>query len=80
MFIVIMYAHTHTHTQTHVHTSTLHTTGFVGLFDFLLLLPLVLIWDVRGIERFEVPSPNVWTLLLVNGFVGTVLSELLWLW
>lgn len=26
------------------------------------------------------PSSDVWTLLLVNGFVGTVLSELLWLW
>jgi solute carrier family 35 protein F5 len=55
--------------------------GFVGLFDFLLLLPLVLIWDAAGIEKFELPpTPNVWTLLLVNGFVGTVLSELLWLW
>ena len=26
------------------------------------------------------PQPEVWTLLLVNGFIGTVLSELLWLW
>ena len=63
----------------HVHTRTF--TGFVGLFDFLLLLPLVLIWDITDLEQFELPpTPNVWTLLLVNGFVGTVLSELLWLW
>ena len=63
----------------HVHTHIF--TGFVGLFDFLLLLPLVLIWDITDLEQFELPpNPNVWTLLLVNGFVGTVLSELLWLW
>ena len=55
--------------------------GFVGLFDFALLFPLLLIWHFSGLEAFEFPpTPNVWTLLLVNGFVGTVLSELLWLW
>lgn len=55
--------------------------GFVGLFDFVLLLPLLVIWHYTKLELFELPpTPNVWTLLLVNGFVGTVLSELLWLW
>ena len=64
-----------------IHIQTCTFTGFVGLFDFLLLLPLVLIWDIADVEQFELPpTPNVWTLLLTNGFVGTVLSELLWLW
>jgi len=55
--------------------------GFVGLFDTVFLLPLIVIWHFSGIEVFEFPPSNdVWTLLLVNGFVGTVLSELLWLW
>ena len=56
------------------------SAGFVGLFDAVLLLPLVVIWHFTGIEPFEVPSNSVWTLLLVNGFIGTVLSELFWLW
>ena len=55
--------------------------GFVGLIDGLVIMPLVALWDVVHIERFELPPTNrVWTLLLVNGFIGTVLSELLWLW
>ena len=55
--------------------------GFVGLLDAFLLLPLLVCWDYLGIEEFEWPPiPSVWTLLLINGFVGTVLSELLWLW
>ena len=59
---------------------SLSSVGFVGLFDAVLLLPLVVIWHFTGIEPFEFPSNNVWTLLLVNGFIGTVLSELFWLW
>lgn len=60
--------------------TTLLLLGFVGLLDALILLPLVLIWHYTGVEYFELPPTNeVWTLLLVNGFVGTVLSELLWL-
>jgi drug/metabolite transporter (DMT)-like permease len=52
----------------------------VGLFDSVLLLPLVLVWHYTGLEEFKwPPTPNVWTLLLVNGFLGTVISELVWL-
>lgn len=55
--------------------------GFVGLVDALLLLPLLAFWHYTGIEEFELPpTSNIWTLLLINGFIGTVLSELLWLW
>ena len=57
------------------------TAGFVGLFDLVLLCPLLVVWHYTGLEVFELPPTNeVWTLMLVNGFVGTVLSELLWLW
>ena len=53
----------------------------MGLLDGIIILPLVGLWDVLSIESFEMPPTNrVWTLLLVNGFIGTVLSELLWLW
>ncbi|XP_064389077.1 solute carrier family 35 member F5-like isoform X2 [Halichondria panicea] len=55
--------------------------GFVGLFDSIFLLPLLVVWHYTGLEVFQLPpTADVWTLLLVNGFVGTVLSELLWLW
>ncbi len=68
------YIHTHTHTHTHTYS------GFVGLFDALAILPLVIVWHYTGIEDFQLPpTTTVWTLLLVNGFIGTVLSELLWL-
>ncbi len=55
--------------------------GFVGLLDGILLIPLVVSWHYFGLETFELPPTNeIWTILLFNGFVGTVLSELLWLW
>ena len=55
--------------------------GFMGLFDCLILLPVLLLWHFVHLETFEAPpTPNTWTLLLVNGLAGTVLSELLWLW
>ena len=73
--------------NTHMHHpllyETLHyySTGFVGLFDAILILPIVVIWHMTGLETFELPpTADIWTLLLINGFVGTVLSELLWLW
>jgi solute carrier family 35 protein F5 len=54
--------------------------GFVGLFNIFLLFPLLVIWNYTQLETFEwPPNSQVWTLLIVNGFVGTVLSELLWL-
>lgn len=64
----------------YVHVYTCLCVGFVGLFNTVLLLPLVLIWHYMGLEEFEwPPTPDIWTLLLVNGFIGTVISELVWL-
>lgn len=54
--------------------------GFVGLFNFLLLWPGFLILHYTGREPFEWPNREQWVFLCVNGIVGTVLSEFLWLW
>ena len=54
--------------------------GFVGLFNVAVMMPVAVVWHMSSLETFEwPPNSTVWTLLLVNGLVGTVLSELLWL-
>jgi len=54
--------------------------GFVGLFNLTLLWPGLYILHVTGIEPFY-PLPNRTQLLYlgVNGLLGTVLSDYLWL-
>ncbi|XP_049584893.1 solute carrier family 35 member F5 isoform X1 [Syngnathus scovelli] len=54
--------------------------GFVGLFNLLLLWPGFLLMHYAGLEAFEIPGRLVWTYILLNGLIGTVLSEFLWLW
>lgn len=54
--------------------------GFVGLFNFLMIWPGIVILHYTSIEPFQLPRSNVWIYLAVNGVVGTVLSEFLWLW
>ncbi|XP_067001270.1 solute carrier family 35 member F5 [Anabrus simplex] len=54
--------------------------GFVGLFNLLLLWPLFFLFHYSKWESFEWPTKHQWTFLLLNGLVGTVLSEVLWLW
>ncbi|KAG8540579.1 hypothetical protein GDO81_019012 [Engystomops pustulosus] len=54
--------------------------GFVGLFNLLLLWPGFFLLHYTEYEAFEAPSRLVWIYLVVNGLVGTVLSEFLWLW
>ncbi|XP_063285203.1 solute carrier family 35 member F5 [Pelobates fuscus] len=54
--------------------------GFVGLFNLLLLWPGFFLLHYTGFEAFEFPSKLVWAYLVVNGLIGTVLSEFLWLW
>lgn len=53
--------------------------GFVGLFCFVTLWPLFLVLHFTEIELFQWPNPNQWLAMLVNGIIGTVFSELLWL-
>nr|XP_050863982.1 solute carrier family 35 member F5 isoform X2 [Vespula vulgaris] len=54
--------------------------GFVGLFNLTLLWPLFFILHYGHWEEFEWPDTHQWTFLIMNGFIGTVLSEVLWLW
>ncbi|XP_049963163.1 solute carrier family 35 member F5 isoform X2 [Schistocerca serialis cubense] len=54
--------------------------GFVGLFNLLFLWPLFFLFHYCHWELFEWPSKPQWTFLLINGLIGTVLSEVLWLW
>ncbi|NP_001135524.1 solute carrier family 35 member F5 [Xenopus tropicalis] len=54
--------------------------GFVGLFNLLLLWPGFFLLHYTGFEAFEFPSKLVWIYIVINGLIGTVLSEFLWLW
>ncbi|MBN3285326.1 S35F5 protein, partial [Polyodon spathula] len=54
--------------------------GFVGLFNLLFLWPGFFLLHYTGFEAFELPSKLVWMYLIINGLIGTVLSEFLWLW
>ncbi|XP_076046427.1 solute carrier family 35 member F5 isoform X2 [Oratosquilla oratoria] len=54
--------------------------GFVGLFNTIILWPGFLILHWTGVEPFELPNQEQFLYLSVNGIIGTVLSELLWLW
>lgn len=54
--------------------------GFVGLFNLICLWPFFFIFHWAGIEEFTWPeSTSVWLSLLLNAFIGTCLSEYLWL-
>ncbi|XP_053553979.1 solute carrier family 35 member F5 isoform X2 [Bombina bombina] len=54
--------------------------GFVGLFNLLLLWPGFFLLHYTGFEAFELPNKLVWIYIVINGLIGTVLSEFLWLW
>jgi len=54
--------------------------GFVGLFCAAGLWPGLVVLDAAGWETWTAPSPQQLQMLILNGLVGTVLSELLWLW
>ena len=58
--------------------------GFVGVWCALLVWPLLVVFHYTGVEEFVLPNDvvngtHVWTYLTVNGVVGTVFSEVLWL-
>ncbi|CEP11289.1 hypothetical protein [Parasitella parasitica] len=54
--------------------------GFVGAFNVLLLWPIIPILDYIGLETFQVPmNATLWAVILLNAFIGTFLSDYLWL-
>jgi hypothetical protein len=54
--------------------------GFVGLLNAVCLWPLGLILSFVGVERLEMPTAEEAGALIANGVIGTVVSDLLWLW
>lgn len=54
--------------------------GFVGALNALLLWPVGILLSLVGVERFVMPSSEEALALVANGLVGTVVSDLLWLW
>lgn len=52
--------------------------GMVGIVNLVLMWPGLVILSVTGIEPFEWPSWNVLWPLVLNGLVGTNLSDVLW--
>lgn len=54
--------------------------GFVGLWNMLLLWPAFFFLHYSNLEKFEWPNEKQWAYLLLNGIVGTVISEAFWLW
>lgn len=54
--------------------------GFVGAFNVLFMWPAFPLLHFLGLEKFELPfSPHLWILVLLNAFIGTFLSDYLWL-
>ena len=54
--------------------------GFVGLWNMLLLWPLLFVLNFSQLEVFELPNRRQFVVLFLNGLIGTVFSEALWLW
>lgn len=54
--------------------------GFVGLFSALFLWPGFFILHYSDNETFQWPNSRQWMFIAINGVVGTVLSDFLWLW
>lgn len=51
--------------------------GWVGVFNVLLLWPIIPLLHWTGIEIFELPQgPALWLMLLLNAFVGTFMYAL----
>jgi solute carrier family 35 protein F5 len=46
--------------------------GFVGVFNVLLLWPMIPILNYTGLETFEIPmNATLWIVIILNAFVGT---------
>lgn len=54
--------------------------GFVGIFNVLLLWPFFIVLHFSGVEKFELPfSSSLWLMVTLNAFIGTFISDYLWL-
>lgn len=52
--------------------------GFVGIFNLLVLWPVIILLDVTGLEPFSLPSSQTtWTVVVLNASI-TFISDYLW--
>ncbi|KAF5092969.1 hypothetical protein D0Z00_004317 [Geotrichum galactomycetum] len=52
--------------------------GFVGLFNIILLWPVITLFNYLGVETFELPgSLHVWVIVLANA-ATTIISDFCW--
>lgn len=63
-----------------IYTIYILVVGFVGLWNLLLMWPVFFVLNFTQIEIFEFPNQRQFLVLFLNGLIGTVLSEALWLW
>lgn len=54
--------------------------GFVGICNIFLMWPFFFVLNFSRIETFELPNQRQFAVLFLNGLIGTVLSEAIWLW
>lgn len=54
------------------------TIGSVGVFNSVLMLPIIYLINITGLESFELPDKNTLILILINGIVGTLICDALW--
>lgn len=52
--------------------------GFVGVINFAVMWPGLILVDLLGVETFEWPSAEVLWPMAVNSLIGTNLSDVLW--
>ncbi|KAJ9080190.1 hypothetical protein DSO57_1027721 [Entomophthora muscae] len=54
--------------------------GFVGLINLIIMIPVLAANHFLGIETFSFPpTSTVWLMLIVNGLLGSFLSDYLWI-
>ncbi|XP_076089175.1 solute carrier family 35 member F5-like [Mytilus galloprovincialis] len=54
--------------------------GFVGFFCVIFIWPGFFITHYSKEETFQWPNGKQWLFICINGLIGTVVSEFLWLW
>eukprot|EP01126_Amoeba_proteus_P044131 TRINITY_DN4885_c0_g1_i4.p1 TRINITY_DN4885_c0_g1~~TRINITY_DN4885_c0_g1_i4.p1 ORF type:complete len:229 (+),score=45.77 TRINITY_DN4885_c0_g1_i4:699-1385(+) len=52
--------------------------GFVGILNMAIMWPGLILFHFTGVEIFELPNLPTFGYLTLNGFIGTVLSDVLW--
>ena len=48
--------------------------GYIGVHTLLWMWPILLIFHFMGVERFELPTLNMFKLLLLNTFLDVIFN------